>query len=563
MSVAKSHLIRALRQGWRFSRTIVQQFTKVALFQLAILRLNRTKYELNDLSDSRVLLLGGRGMGPVWGQIWAAVLLHLQVKMRHVVVIDTRKLTFFNIYLRLLGARIVTLGSIIERGELSAHDSANLLISGDTNEISLHDVRAIAFKGVPLGEFALSTYCRHHATGTPTFSNSARGEIQYWILQGARIISGLEKFLGQTRVDLGFATELFLEEYGPLAFTLVKHNKDLIRFAATTRDDAFLIERIDSKSIRRHHAAVADSLLDQINAIPMKQVQDSLASELRDRYSDKWYRAKRNLTSTSTLTRQQARAALNIDDRTVIAIIYSHILYDSLFFYGADLFDTYSEWLENTVQAALENTNVKWFIKVHPSNMWRGELETFLDGKFEEERIVEKLCSSLPSHVRIIRADDPWSPLTWMRLADVGITVRGTAGIEMAAEGKLVICAGRGRYENGKFCKLPNSRSEYIELLSKLHHNSQPLVHADELAQKYLFGLYCVRPYRIPGIRVDPSPFTVAVVKSEDLNYRPVNVKTESNRQSLKQFAEFLLDRRVEQLTEIGTDMKNFSQFLQ
>lgn len=532
----------------RFLVDLMQKLLALARFWRALRAARKAAQTNHDLLSKKTLIVGGRGMGPVWGQIWTLLLAHTQFDPKCIIVVDSRKFSWFNIYLRLLGARLVSLPELISDHHVPSNVACDLQI--DPGNTSLIQIRKITLRNVPLGDIAMSTYCRHHATGYVALSSEAIAEIQFWITHNARIVIGIENFIKAEQVELAFATELFLEEYGAIAFSLVEAGVDLVRFAGTTRDDSLLIERVSPSTIRRHHAAISPSVKTIINRIPTAKITQALDDELNNRYSGKWHRAKRNLTSTSVLDRAQARAKLDIDKNDIVAVVFSHILYDSLFFYGADLFDTYADWLEHTVNAAIKNTKVKWFIKVHPSNMWRGELETYLNGEYEEERIIRRICDRLPSHINIVKADNDWSPMTWVNLADIGITVRGTAGIEMAVSGKHVVTAGKGRYEDAGFSILPNARHDYLQLLSCLQECGKPDPQAAENAKKYLFGLYCLRSFRVPGLQVSIAPLTNRVKSSEDLIYIPIPISTAQDNSRVKHIVDFFLNREIEQLIE-------------
>lgn len=530
------------------SRNTLRHFLEFVIFYFS-LRKSRGKHQYSSRNlEHSLVIFGGRGMGPVWGQIWATILAHYPHRPNNLWVIDKSRVTIFNLYLRLVGARVITLSDLEQEVELSVAQSVGLQIS--ESNVSLRNIRQISFLNIPVGEFALSTYCRHNATGDPTLDEDVCNEIQYWINRTAKLVLGVNKFFDKMPFRQAFATELFLEEYGALSFSAVNREIDVVRFAGTTRDDAFLVERVDKTTIRRHHAALAAPLTRHLQSSRYEKILKLLDDEVQSRYSNKWYRAKRNFATSETLDRSRARQLLGIQDNDTVVIVFSHILYDSLFFYGNDLFDTYSEWLRETVTAAIRNTRVKWFIKVHPSNMWRGELKSFLDGKYEEERIIESLSSALPAHVRLIAADNSWSPLTWISLADVGVTVRGTAGIEMAAQGKTVITAGMGRYEDGGFCIAPESKRAYLEQLRNLGPQSSIPDHLARNAQLYLFGLYCLRPFRLPGMVVSKAPLTKEVVASDDLFYIPKRIDCNTELTRVDALLQFLNDKRIKQLTE-------------
>jgi hypothetical protein len=216
---------------------------------------------------------------------------------------------------------------------------------------------------------------------------------------------------------------------------------------------------------------------------------------------------------------QEARALLGIPDDRKIAVIFSHILYDTLFFNGEDLFQNYAEWLVETVKAACLNRNVLWFIKVHPSNLWRGELEYFHGGKYEEVRLIEQYVGDLPDHVRMVYPDTPLSPYTWLQITDYGITVRGTSGIELGALGKPVITAGSGRYERIGFCINPDTASDYLALLARIPDVPMPSEEQMRLGKRFAYATFCMKPFTLDFFRGVPRAGKSTIFSSDDLVY--------------------------------------------
>jgi hypothetical protein len=260
-----------------------------------------------------------------------------------------------------------------------------------------------------------------------------------------------------------------------------------------------------------------------------------------DRYGDRWALSKRNQPNTRIMPLEEARALLNVPAGRKIAVIYSHILYDTLFFNGEDLFENYADWLVQSVNAACANPNLEWFIKVHPSNLWRGELEYYHGGKYEEVRLIEQYIGKLPEHVHFAYPDTPISPYTWMQLADFGITVRGTSGIELGALGKSVITAGSGRYEDVGFTLNSASVEEYLDILSKLPEVTQPTDTQKRLARRFGYATFCMKPFTLDFLTPVTRNGRERIFSTDDLVY--LGSFGEDVPDSMRRFAEWTLDR--------------------
>ena len=116
------------------------------------------------------------------------------------------------------------------------------------------------------------------------------------------------------------------------------------------------------------------------------------------------------------------------------------------------IYDNYFDWLGNTLKIISKLENTQWLLKVHPSNLWRNELNSQLFGKYEEERAIEIfLHNKLPKNIKLISHETDISTFELMKISDLGVTVRGTTAVEMATMGKIVITAGSGRFDSFDF----------------------------------------------------------------------------------------------------------------
>ena len=129
----------------------------------------------------------------------------------------------------------------------------------------------------------------------------------------------------------------------------------------------------------------------------MKHESQKLTKNFDDRYGERWGLSARNHATLDLLKTNLMRRELGIElDAPVVCIIYSHILYDALFFNGEYLFDSYADWIVKTIENIEPKSPARWFLKIHPSNIWRGELETF-NNKYEEIRVIEEQLGKVPN----------------------------------------------------------------------------------------------------------------------------------------------------------------------
>jgi hypothetical protein len=497
---------------------------------------------LGDRQESErqsLLIISGNGMNVVWAQIWA--LLSLPVRMQGYTgyVLTNRRQRTLNGYFRLMGLRLIHLDDY----PLSA-DIPPAIREATASATDIESFRTIHYQSAPVGQIALSTYSRNFGTGLIDFSDpKVTTYIRQWIGRVCHCMDLAQRIFAERRVDMLFVTEVFMEEYGAFYYAALNAKLNIVRFAGTVRDDAFIMQHLSKENDRIHHSSLDKTTWEKIQRRSDDAAMEAeLAANFMDRYGDKWHRSKRGHPNTQMPGVEQAKAQLGITPGRKVAVIYSHILYDTLFFFGTDLFKDYSEWLVETARAAIANPHIDWLIKVHPSNLWRGEMDTLLKGRFEEERLLQNALGALPPHVRIVGADTKINPYTWFQLADYGITVRGTSGLEMAAFGKTVITAGTGRYEGNGFTVDPANASEYLNILRRLHELAPPSREQTRLAKRYAHAIFVLKPYTLSSLTPRRRFGCKTVYLSDDLIYIPTGLRGNSLPKDLEKFGQWAIN---------------------
>jgi hypothetical protein len=492
---------------------------------------------LPAIGNGTLLIVSGRGMNVLWAQIWSVLSLSVRINGVRGLVLTTRGQSTINRYFRLLGLELIYLDDL-EWPESPPPDFASAVDHATT----FKDVRDLGYKGAPVGQIALSTYSRHVGTGVVDMTDTkVAAYVKRWIMDIWRAMEIADALYREYNVKILFFTEVFMEEYGAFYYAAINRDLNVIRFAGTVRDDAFIIQHLSRANDRMHHSSLAPSSWERVRKLPYTNAWDhALMQNFADRYGAKWRRSMRNHPDTKIIDVGIAREQLGIRPGRKVAVIYSHILYDTLFFFGTDLFTDYAEWLIETTRAAIANPNLDWLIKVHPSNLWRGELDTLLKGSYEEERLLWGKFGDLPPHVRIVPADTSINPFTWFQLADYGITVRGTSGLEMAAFGKTVVTAGTGRYEGNGFTLDPPDKKAYLNLLARLHNMPSASAEQVELAKRYACAIFLMKPFTLSSMEPRLKTGKNKMVASDDIIYcvRPL---TETGLPSdLARFAEWI-----------------------
>jgi hypothetical protein len=465
----------------------------------------------------KVLFVVGRGMNIGWAQIWTYLSKAFALKSIEPCVVMFKKQRLLRLYFGLARAKVFWHEEVLPRKP--GHFDANLIAECMT----VSDWKRLHYRNMPVGQMALSTYCRHHATGLIDPSQEALKKFsEQWIRGICQAFDSAKELYEEEGITTVVFSETFIEEYGGYYYAALDLSLDVIKTSGTVRDDAILVQRRTKANERLHHAALSDTAWSEILRLnDFEKMEKEVESNFLERYGHKWFRSSRNHKDARIVSRREGRRLLNISEDRKVVVVFSHILYDALFHYGDELFQDYATWLIETIKAAIENPNVDWFIKLHPSNMWRGEFQTVLGGRYEEEKIVSRYVGTLPSHIKFIYADTEISPYGWYQIADYGISVRGTAGLEMACLGKPVITAGTGRYEGKGFTVDPRSIEEYREILLSLPALRSLTREQTRLAIRYAYGLFNMKPFTLSGLEPRIRFGQKEVLESDDITYIP------------------------------------------
>jgi capsule polysaccharide export protein KpsC/LpsZ len=161
------------------------------------------------------------------------------------------------------------------------------------------------------------------------------------------------------------------------------------------------------------------------------------------------------------------------------------------------LYSSFNEWIVDTIEAANKITDVQWLIKIHPAEAWDNPdsgVEQLIRNKFPD----------LPSHIKVIAAEENISPLDFFGLVDGAVTVYGTAGLELAIHGKPVILAGDAHYGKKGFTWDANDRSTYHGLLQQASRISSLSAEQINLAKKYAYCYFILRQIPV-SVVANPS----------------------------------------------------------
>jgi hypothetical protein len=401
---------------------------------------------------------------------------------------------------RVLGAfgisDYVYLDDLPQAAEDEAH-ARDLAASLVRDGVSLPLVKKWNDAGAPVGQYALSTLARVQHKGMPDLRDAKivaalRAELERTILnvtQARRLVKALP------RGACWLFNEVNYSDYGPIFYAAYEAQNNVIQFGHALRDRALIYKRLTPETYRLHPNSVSRSTLDTLATQSWtSHQQQALDEEFEGRYRGKSWFYRRDQAGARIKAADEVRRQLGLDPAKKTVVMYSHILWDANLFYGDDLFDDNEHWFIETVKAACANDRANWVIKLHPAIKWKMEWDG-AKGELDEEVAIRQKIGALPPHVKLLYPNTDINTYSLLSLTDVGVTIRGTIGIELSCLGVPVITAGSGRYSGLGFTHDPATRADYLQLLSRVQDLPKLDAAQLDLARKYAYTLFCLRPW--------------------------------------------------------------------
>jgi len=127
--------------------------------------------------------------------------------------------------------------------------------------------------------------------------------------------------------------------------------------------------------------------------------------------------------------------------------------------YGSLFFKDYYDWFAKTLSIAENKKDVIWVFKEHPNSKFYPTSDISLKDHFNDHM----------ENILFLDSGEPFNSYSLNYIADVIITILGTAGVEFPAIGGIPsVIAGNSSYSGYGFTIQPNSFEEYVEVLQNI-----------------------------------------------------------------------------------------------
>jgi len=354
----------------------------------------------------------------------------------------------------------------------------------------------LVYDGIPVGRYALSTASRIlHAPSVDVDANLEL--LQTLVETTVRSTLAAGRLLDDLDPELVLFNERNYAQEAPLCDVALERGLNVVQWVNAFQDDGLVFKRYTEETKGMHPRSLSDESWERVRALEWTPGRDAeLDEEFRLRYEGGWGLARRNHGWTRAYSADEIRRELGLRPGRKVAVLFSHVLWDAnMFFRGVDLFPDQEAWFVETVRAACENDRVDWIVKLHPGNVWKQRRDGF-EGEGQELEVLRDRIGPLPEHVRVLRAGSDVSTRSVFELADYGITIRGSIGIELPCFGVPVLTAGTGFYSGRGFTVDFASAAEYLEAVRRIEELPPLTAGETLLARRHAYALFRLRPTR-------------------------------------------------------------------
>lgn len=360
---------------------------------------------------------------------------------------------------------------------------------------SFDEIKEITYRNTKVGLHALATAANLTMTGDAVLDLAMAKQIVKYVGRSCRVVDAIDSIYSRYRPAKVIAVEKALSGTCESFYEAIHRGIDYVQWCGSLEPNKLTIKRYTQANYRVHPNSVSAKAF--ADTAYESRFAETVSGILNTNYAtgNIYIYKSHKLDSKPILTREEMQKRLRLDSSKRTAILFSHVLNDANLFYGDDLFEGgFKEWLVKTIEAAAQNDRVNWILKLHPANALKRSFAGY-SGEYAEILAIRELLGEVPRNVTIIKPEaTDINPFSFFKLADYGITVRGTIGIELPTLGIPVLTGGSGRYSGMGFTNDSRSKEEYLDKIRRI--DDIPLLTESErqAAIKYAYLLFRLRP---------------------------------------------------------------------
>jgi hypothetical protein len=368
---------------------------------------------------------------------------------------------------------------------------------------SLAELLDVRFASARVGGHAVSSTRRTLKIGALDLqAPHIRGRLIDSLAASMASATAATRIIEEIRPSLVLMEDTAYTPRGEILDTSAEKGIPVVRWFPAHKDNALMLKRYTSANRDHDLNSVSEASWRVVREMDWNSYRsEELKRELSACYSrGNWYSEAGTQFDKLLLHGDEIRHRLRLDPTKKTAFIFPHISWDASFGRGQDLFQSYDEWLVETVRAACANDKLQWVIKVHPAHVIKSHYDR---RQPTEEEALRMQIGPLPPHISLLSADSEISTFSLFPVMDYCLTVRGTAGLEAACLGIPALTGGSGRYDRKGFTIDSATPQQYLERLARIQDVPRLSPVQVELAERYAYGLFLLRPLPLSSVTLE------------------------------------------------------------
>ena len=369
----------------------------------------------------------------------------------------------------------------------------HVLLWKEVKNLDWNQLKNYRYKGVNIGKNIQSSIIKYLKGKSLT---DYPGITKEYVYSGLISAASAEKVLCKFRPDRIFMSHGIYVDWGPALNLALSQNIPVTGWVSSYLPARFYFRNVTSISNIDFHGLNNHKSIHYLKKELTKKQSQMLKKYINKRYKQNYSFDMKEFKKYSYNV-QQFKLKYHIDKKKPVWGIMAHVNWDAVSEYSPMIYDTFENWILDTIKEIISIKDVEWIIKAHPAEVLEKSTENL-------QKLIKKHFSSLPPHIHILPATEDINPLNFIQLIDGGITAYGTLGLEVALMGKPVILTGVAHYAKKGFTYDCKSIENYKKLLNRVKLLKPLTKKKQNLARRYAYNYFIQRQIPFPVVK-DPN----------------------------------------------------------
>jgi len=343
--------------------------------------------------------------------------------------------------------------------------SVNEFIDNLSTEMNVNDLINLEWKGVNVGKDIWSSAQRYCFIGKPDKLKIEKKTVLYeYIKSGLLYAAAMDKLLSSQKYDLILQNEVAYISWGIPMKIALKHKIPVIHQSFGYLGQEYLALNL-YKNLNDLIIPAGFPKNNELDEVYSSKEKMDIYSKIGNFHLSSFINKFNNLrNSTDKKGGNYYPSFISLQKKNVV--IYTHLCWDSSLGYGDRIFDTFEDWLDVTVNIALENQHINWIFKIHPHELNTSPRNEKTNSSINTYTYLNKIIKKNPSdNIHVFNSDK--NDLLFKHI-DYCVSVIGTCRYELPAVGIPVVLAEKRLNDKSGFILSAQSINNYRYLLNNI-----------------------------------------------------------------------------------------------